>query len=366
MVGYQNIGRRKYFWYGMAALSAFLAWNSKPEAITLPIFIAGFFALVGSWRIAAWMLLVPLGLAASRWTDIINLYTKVKENQSLVAVGLAPALTPLVYFLTYIKASVFYYLRMFLVPLNQCVDPYIRPVTRPSDPLFLISALLLISLFVCGGIAARSSRAISFAILALLVSPLMAYAFMPLADVVAEHRIYISGLGFDLLVALALLRFHRQTYAVLAVILLALGLLTYQRNQVWANSLTLWKDAELKSPKLARPHLNLGLAYQSNGELDAALTEYRYALSINPKLSIAYTNIGSIYFSVGDLDKAESALKKATELSPHLWDTYMDLAVIAMRKNQTTMALELIEKASSLDNTYLVHLRKGIFSKVSG
>ncbi len=44
----------------------------------------------------------------------------------------------------------------------------------------------------------RRHPAASFSLIALLASPLTAYAFMPLADVVAEHRACIAGLGIAL------------------------------------------------------------------------------------------------------------------------------------------------------------------------
>ena len=141
--------------------------------------------------------------------------------------------------------------------------------------------------------------------------------------------------------------------------MLLLGLMTVQRNQVWSNSLTLWKDAEQKSPKSARPHLNLGLAYQSAGSSDAAVTEYWHALSINPKLTAAYVNLAGIYFSRNDLTSAESVLKRAAALSPSLPETYIDLAVIALRRNRAGEALELLDKAGALDDSYVVHLHRG-------
>ena len=360
MAGYRSEQHRKrYLWYCLALLSGLLAWKTKEEAITLPLAIAGFFALVGCWRAAAGMVLIPAGLIAGRWTDIVNLAVNVRENQPLVSVGEAPALDRISYALTYLKALVLYYLRMFVLPLNQNVDPYIEPVTKVLDPLFLVSVTVVIMLVVWGVVSARRNRAISFGLVALLVSPLLAYLFMPLPDVVAEHRIYIAGLGFDLLLASLLTRSGRYGLPIVSALVLLLGLMTVQRNQVWSNSLTLWKDAEQKSPNSARPHLNLGLAYQSAGSSDGAVNEYWHALSINPKLTAAYVNLAGIYFARNDFSSAESVLKRAAALSPSLPETYIDLAVIALRRNRAAEALELLDKAGALDDSYSVHLYRG-------
>jgi tetratricopeptide (TPR) repeat protein len=359
MLGCRDHGRKRYLWYGLAAAAGILAWKTKEEAITLPFVIAGFFALVGSWRAAAAVMLIPPGMLGCRWRDIVSLYAKVKQNQPMISAGANPTLDPLVYFATQVKASVFYYLKKFAFPLNQSADPYVKPVTRLSDPLLWGSVIVLILLAALCVRMFKKQPALSFGILALLVSPLIAYALMPLADVVAEHRVYISGLGFDLLGAWILSRYPRYSYAALAGMTLTLGLLTLHRNRVWANSLSLWEDAESKSPGLARPHLNLGFAYQTAGRFDEALVEYRHALSVNPRLALAYVNMGVVYSSRNELDNAESALKRAAELSPSLSEPLVDLAVIALRRNQPAEALALMEKAVSLDDSYLVHLNKG-------
>jgi tetratricopeptide (TPR) repeat protein len=186
----------------------------------------------------------------------------------------------------------------------------------------------------------------------------MAYTLMPLADVVAEHRAYISGLGFALLAAWMLSRVPRLNHLTVAAVVLTLGLLTIQRNRVWENDLTLWTDTVKKSPGLARPHLNLGLACQLSNRPDAAIAQYREALAVNPRLSLAHINIAGILAGRGDLDAAESALRRAAELSPSLPDPYLNLAVIALKRRQPEAALELLDRAESLGDSYLVHLNR--------
>jgi tetratricopeptide (TPR) repeat protein len=359
MKGALEPGRRKYLWFGCAIICGTLAWKTKEEAITLAMAIAGLFVLQGSWRAAAGTALIPLFLVMSRWTDIGRLYVRVGENKPLVAAGSQPSLSPGVYFLTHVKASVFSYLRLFVWPQNQNIDPLVEPVTHVYDPLFLFSIIVLLSLALGGLLAARNHGIVSFGILTLLVSPLTAYALMPLADVVAEHRIYISGLGFDLLVAWATTLCFRYAKMATALAILLLGCMTLKRNEVWKNNVTLWQDAERKSPALARPHLNLGLAYQSAGQLDAALTEYGHALSINSRLAPAYINMGVIYLARNDPASAEVMLKRAVDLAPAIAAPYINLAIIAMGRDYLEEALLLLDKAASIEDSYVIHLNKG-------
>jgi len=359
MKGALEPGRRKYLWFGCAIVCGTLAWKTKEEAITLAMAIAGLFVLQGSRRAAAGTALIPFFLVMSRWTDIGRLYVRVGENKPLVAAGSQPSLSPGVYFLTHVKASVSSYLRLFIWPQNLNVDPLVEPVTHVYDPLFLFCIIVLLSLVLGGLLAARNHGIVSFGILTLLVSPLTAYALMPLADVVAEHRVYISGLGFDLLMAWATTLCFRYAKMATALAILILGSITIRRNEVWNNNVTLWQDAERKSPTLARPHLNLGLAYQSAGQLDAALTEYHHAISINSRLAPAYINMGVIYLSRKDLASAEAMLKRAVELAPTIAASYINLAIVAMGQDRLEGALLLLDKAASIEDTYIIHLNKG-------
>jgi tetratricopeptide (TPR) repeat protein len=358
MQGDVQSGRKKPLLYGCAALSGFLAWKTKEEAITLGLIIAVYFALRGAWRLAAGLSVLPVLLVAARHFDIGNLYQQVARNSALAAAGLEPALDPISYFLTHLKVSIFYYLKLFVFPVNLNADPYIEATKKLTDPLLITSLAVLATLVTCAVVLAKRKPLLSFALAALLISPLMTYALMPLADVAAEHRVYISGLGFDLLAAFLLTLSARHAYSIVAGVSLILGILTVQRNQVWKNGLTLWKDAEEKSPGLARPHLNLGFAYQSAGQTDAALAEYRHSLSVNPRLAPAYINMSAIYFSRNELDRSEAALRKAVALSPSMFAPYINLAIIALRKNHPEEALEMISKAAAIEDSYLVYLNR--------
>ena len=359
LIGQTSNGRRRHIWQLLALLSGVLAWRAKEEAITLPIVISGLFVLTGSWRIAAGMLVIPVLLVASKWADLGRLYTRTMENQALVAAGLERTLPPDVYFLTHLKESVFYYLCRFVFPLDLNAEPQVEPVKHLLDPLLVLSVLILGGLVLWGVSTARKNPIVSFAILTLLMSPLISYAVMPLADVVAEHRVYIAGLGFSLLTAWFLTRKLRFTFVTLSAISLVMGVLTIERNKIWKNSLTLWKDVVAKSPRLARPHVNLAVAYEAHGRPDAALAEYRQALSINPRLSPAYVNMGAIYLLRNELTDCENALRKAAELSPSLPAPYIHLAILSTRKNSPHEALDFVDKAISLGDSFVARLTRG-------
>jgi hypothetical protein len=358
LIGFSKTDRKRILWFGCAIAAGILAWKTKEEAITLPFVAAGIAALIGSRRTAAGLFILPFLLVAARLRTLLQLRSILAENSELASGGLTPALAPIPHFLTSMKAAVCYYLKLYIYPVGQSADVYLKPVHDLSDPSFLLAIAVLAALIIFG-IAMRSDRILVFGLLALLVSPLISYALMPLADVVSERRIYIAGLGFAVVAAWIITRLPRRGYAALAVIAAILGSITLLRVEVWADSLSLWKDAAIKSPTLARPHMNLGMAYQAGGADDLAMSEYTQALTLNPRLAPVYVNLAGIYFNRNELDQSATALKKAMELSPSMPAPYLNLAQIALKRHDPREALQILNSMPATTNSYLVSLTRG-------
>jgi len=210
------------------------------------------------------------------------------------------------------------------------------------------------------GIASmRRHRIISFGLVVLLLSPLAAYSFMPLADVVAEHRAYIAGLGYALVLAAAVVWKPRYSGAAMLIVSMLFGSTTVLRNRVWADSLSLWADTEKKSPTLARPHLNLGVAYHEEGRLEEALVEFDHALAVNPELTPALVNRGAIFFQRGELDRAETELKRAIQIAPARAVPYLNLAFIQLARRRPEAALPWLDRSIALEETAFSRFTRG-------
>ncbi len=360
LLGHQETsGVRRRILFGCALVCGLLAWKCKEEAISLPLVLAGTLWLAGRNLAAAGTALVPVALAAARWSDISNLTEKVAQNRDLVLAGASPALPPALYFMTEIKCAVFYYLGKFLFPSGLNVDPYVESVRRAYDPGFLAACIVLAGCAALAVLVRRRDPVLAFGLLALLVSPLISYACMPLADLVAEHRVYIAGLGFALICARIAVLKPRIGVGALVVVVLALSTATHQRNKVWADNETLWRDAERKSPLLARPHINLGVACQAAGHIEEAAAEYAHAMTVNPRLAVAYSNMSSIRLHMGDVDAAETFLNEAIRLSPARVGPYLNLAAIKLRRGEPGEAIRILDQAGRLGDVAAVHFSRG-------
>lgn len=270
--------RRFVLWTSAVATCAF-GMAAKPIMVTAPLAV---------WWLSYWVLPPPtrprLTFASTppapevprRWPLHLGLVATWLVLVVLLAEGSHPGagldidLEPLEYFRTQIGIT-WHYFRLLIWPVEQTLDYDWPLVTRWSDPVVVVPAggwLLLLAALLW--LARRRRRAatfwLGFAILVLLPSS----SFIPIADLVFEHRMYLTVGGFAVLTALAgggvAARAPRTTVIVGFAIAAALGGLTIARNEVWRDPIVLWTDNLAKAPAKQRVYRNLEEAYQRRGD----------------------------------------------------------------------------------------------------
>jgi len=131
------------------------------------------------------------------------------------------------------------------------------------------------------------------------------------ATPVAERFVYLSAIGFfiaigSFLSGLSSGRKWRTLFLpVGATVIIALAVLTVQRNLDWKNELTLFTSGVENNPTSATAHYNLGTALRDQGDLTAAVREWQRTLQLDPTNSDALIQIGTFTAIQGDLKKAE-------------------------------------------------------------
>src|SRR3989441_1419751 len=358
---------RRLVLFGLTAVCGLLAWEAKQEAIALPLFLAAVVFLRAekkNWRWIAVLSAIPLVAVLLLLDQIKHLYGMVGSNAVLVSAGFDKVLAPTTYFQTYVTAVIKYYFPRFLIPIGLTIDPQIEPVDHWYSPEFLMAIAIFAGLAWVALRTARKEPLLVLGIAAIVVSPLLAYIAIPLADVVLEHRAYIPGLGIAFIFAW-ILQWTSRNYARLAwiaaaVAVLILGLMTVSRNAVFANNIALWEDAIQKTPENPRPHFNLGQAYQDAQRIPDAIREYQRALALKPDIHAAYSNMAAIYLDQKQLDKGEEMLLKVTSLAPEFTEGFINLAVLYIRKQQPDRALTAINRALEINpGSFAAHFNKG-------
>jgi tetratricopeptide (TPR) repeat protein len=180
------------------------------------------------------------------------------------------------------------YLRLYFLPLGQNLDYDYPLFTSLANGEIIAAAVLHIVLVTIAVLLYRVSlqpdnrftvqqRLIALGIGWFYVALSVESSFIPITDVIMEHRMYLPSAGLCLavtaLVDLLRLRFAiawKTVWSIVVVVCVALSLLTITRNRVWRDELTLWQDVAAKSPHKARVLANLGWAYLNRDEYEMA------------------------------------------------------------------------------------------------
>lgn len=288
------------------------------------------------------------------------------------------------YFFTECRAF-WLYIRLFLFPAGLRID-YDYPV---SHTIFEHGALAgLIAILLAAGAAFYYRRryplaSYGFFTYVILMAPTS--SFVPIADPVAERRLYLSMIGL-LLIVTEFLRHvdvkQPRWIAAMAGVLLIAGIATYNRNFVWSDKVTLWEDTAAESPNKGRVLFQLAQAYYEGGRCDKALPLYGriaqldgsdYRLLIDwgvdydclnqPEQALqkfrqaaglrqtahVYSQIGMAYGKEGKNAEALEALATAEKIDPNLDVTYQYRGGVYLSQGNVPAAIEDFRHALALN-----------------
>jgi tetratricopeptide (TPR) repeat protein len=271
-----------------------------------------------------------------------------RQNTGLVRGGSEPTLDFVPYMLTSVKEWVFYYLWRLFLPFHLNVDPQSIPILHPATPSVLIASGVIAVLMLLGWTFGKRDRLMAAAFTLILVSPLAAYCAFPLADVVAEHRAYITVAGAVMLVAATCSKFQKRQ-VVLILLLASYSALSVARNSVWMDNITLWEDASRKGPDNLRPHINLGLEYEARGRNDLAISHYKFVLARNNEHPAVLTNLSSLYLSQNDIQSAERLLSPVVQKNVQFAPLYVNLAAVRIQQRDFQNAFVLLDRAKEIN-----------------
>ncbi len=182
-----------------AVLTAFLAMGSKEHAVTLPamlflydfIFISGgrIKESLGRWK-------QHLAIASS-WLLLAFLLSTVKLEGAGFGISGEGGITPWTYLLTQFNV-IWTYIRLMFLPINQNLD-YDYPIAQTLFEFPTILAFIGHIIVICAALyiyVKRGWRLIPFGIVWFYVTLSPTSSFVPILDVIFEHRLYLPSVGF--------------------------------------------------------------------------------------------------------------------------------------------------------------------------
>lgn len=252
------------------------------------------------------------------------------------------------------------YFKTFFWPVGLSADYDLSPFTTTDDPRFWVG-FAFSSAFVAAAVIAvvfKKTRLIGFGLAWFLIT-LLPTSLFPLAEVMNDHRTFLPYLGLVMalaglaqLVVSTLFFAHASAKgiaaAALVVVLGSAGCATYQRNAVWLNEESLWRDVASKSPRNGRGLMNYGLTLMAKGDYDGALDYFHRAQRIVPFYSLLFVNLAIAEGALRRTSVAEEHFKEALRLAPANPDSYSYYARWLLTQSRPGEALALLHKAVEL------------------
>lgn len=313
----------KYLLFVLSALFALMAMITKENAFTLPfaiLLVEIFFVRTESLRVYfkgyRWILLlfilsVFIVIIISRFS--FDIFKPIPPS-----LGHNYTLTPINYLFTQFSVII-KYIQLLMFPFNQMID-YDYPISQSFFEIKTIGSFLLILTIIITGVKLfEKHRLISFGIFWFFLTLSIESSIVPIQDVIFEHRTYLPSYGFFIILSSSIFILYNAKFKFLVIGILALiiclnSYLTYERNKVWKDEVSLWSDNIKKAPDLARPLTNRGNAYVNLKQWDKAIADYSRGIAIDSMFFKAYYNRGFAYSNMRNWDLAIKDYSKAISL----------------------------------------------------
>ena len=261
--------------------------------------------------------------------------------------------TPWNYLLTQFSVIV-KYIQLLCFPINLNFDYDYAISNSLMEPRTFLSLGFLLALVGVSIYLFKKQKLISFGIMWFFITISIESSFIPLADLIFEHRTYLPSVGFFMILTVGIyqLVWLKNKKIALGLIFLIIGtnsFATYQRNKIWKNEGTLWNDVIAKSPNKARPYLCRGNYYKNLKRNREALSDFTKSISLNPAYIEPYNNKGTTLYNEGFLTEALSYLNYAIENSPDYTEAYINKGIVLATQKKYTTALENYNKAIEIE-----------------
>jgi tetratricopeptide (TPR) repeat protein len=351
-------------WRSLAILVLFgAALTSKEHTLTLPVLLL---LLDLAWVREGWRKNALLyGMMAA--AGAVGAFFVARLLAGADSAGLSlKGLTPIEYFYTQGRV-VWNYLRMFVLPVGLNADPDVSISRSLLDGGAIFGLLALAAVAVAAWVYRKKFplAALGVAIFFLLIAPTS--SIVPIADVQFERRVYLPFLGLALIAVEFLRRLKfAQIVGVGMAVLAACTVLTYQRSEVWASSLSLWEDTAAKSPKKVRPRFQIAYARYELGQCPEAAAQYETAAKLGPPDYTLLTDWALALDCAGHADEAIQKLQQAigVERNAHAFSL---IGMVYGKQGKKDEALAALAQAELINPKFaMTYVYRGNVYEVSG
>jgi len=345
--------------YGVTMLFAAMAMASKSSTVILPaVFCLCTWWIEGRWK---WDVLVKIAP--------VFLMSIVTTAVSMTAFKLEPTTDPLTMRSWPVRLidsgeAIWFYLGKLLWPhpLSIVYPQWQIDYGKWTAWLPLVAVILFLLVLWLRREAWARPCFFAFAYFLVALFPLLGVVSQSFLrnSLVIDHYQYLPAMGPLALAGAALTqlpdvfawgqRWLRP--ALLGVILLALGITSWQRAWDYEDEEMLWIDTMVKNPASWLAYNNLGFALYQKGRCDEAVVWFRKSLTLNPDDVQTHNNLGNGLLRDGQVDEAMAQFQLALALNPDNAQTRTNIGNILLHLGKLDEALAQFQKAVEINPNY--------------
>jgi len=237
-------------------------------------------------------------------------------------------LAPKYYFLTETRVVV-KYIQLVFLPIGLNLNYDFSTSVGFLQPPVVFSITLILCFLGLAWLIREKEPVLSFSIFWFFLTLAPTSSFVPILDVIFEHRLYLPLVGVCFAFPVMVEHLVRWTkvqrwlnwsvvrYA--SVIIGVLLIATILRNEVWRNDERLWLDVISKSPHAARPYNALAFIYLNRGEPEKAVAISKEGMRNVPSARHDFDEtLGNLYLKLNRVQDAIEMFRDNIEESKRL------------------------------------------------
>lgn len=203
----------------------------------------------------------------------------------------------------------------------------------------------------------KNNRIVVFGALFFILNIALVLQLIPVGDaIMADRYVYIPIVGFFLIIGYycnvlweRLFKYRNLLLIAFIVYSYIICFKTFQRVEVWRNSLTLWNDSIKKYPQYNdRGYLNRGNVYLETDNYMEAFKDYNKVLLFNPYSVSANIGMGLLKMKLKDLNGAVEYFNTALSRKK-IYELYVNKAVVNILLSDYETARKDLDTARNLN-----------------
>jgi tetratricopeptide (TPR) repeat protein len=255
---------------------------------------------------------------------------------------------------------VLHYLRLSIWPDALCIDYFDWPVARSPAAVVVPALLIAVSIALSIWAVFRRPRAGYLAAWFFIVlSP--SSSVVPIRELACEYRMYLPLAALAVAIsclAWSVMNRKAQTQpdavdarpfaAVMVILVLAMGVRTYARNEDYRSPEVMWADVVAKRPDNYRARGNLAGYQAQRRDFAAAEVNHLAALRVKPDHFTSLLGMGNVCAQTGRPGDAARYFDAALRVEPNNAGAWANRGLLAASQGQYERAVSDLEAAAKM------------------